>query len=328
MGEIEKEIKSEEKKIKKNKWMFISVIFIILTIVFAGLYLTKDSGLSTGYAANKAINWIKSYYSANGIAVNINLVNASEVNGVYKFIVNMSSSQGAGLAEYYVSKDGNIFFPQGIPTTPLISSSALQTETEIPKTEKPTVDLYVMSFCPYGVQAEKIMKPVYDLLKNKADFKIRFIANVGGDTVDSVQSLHGNNEAKEDLRQLCINKYYPDSYWNYVFNFDNTCYSLANNANALDDCWKNESLKLGINVSKIESCAYSSEGLNLLKADEELTDKYGVTGSPTLIINGVDYSGARTSEAYKQAICSAFKTAPAECNQSLSTTGTAASGNC
>ena len=68
--------------------------------------------------------------------------------------------------------------------------------------------------------------------------------------------------------------------------------------------------------------------MNLLKADEELTDKYGVTGSPTLIINGVDYSGARTSEAYKQAICSAFKTAPAECNQSLSTTGTAASGNC
>ena len=40
---------------------------------------------------------------------------------------------------------------------------------EITKTDKPNVELFVMSFCPYGVQAETAMKPVVDLLGDSAD---------------------------------------------------------------------------------------------------------------------------------------------------------------
>jgi len=59
-----------------------------------------------------------------------------------------------------------------------------------------------------------------------------------------------------------------------------------------------------------------------------LAEQYGVTGSPTLIINGVEYSGSRSSEAYKQAICDAFTTAPSECSQTLSETSSTATGGC
>lgn len=66
----------------------------------------------------------------------------------------------------------------------------------------------------------------------------------------------------------------------------------------------------------------------MMKAEESLAGQYGVSGSPTLIINGVLYNGARTADAYKQAICSAFNNAPAECSETLSATGASVSGGC
>jgi hypothetical protein len=173
------------------------------------------------------------------------------------------------------------------------------------------------------------MKPVVDLLGSKADIQVHFIANVGGTTPDSVQSLHGAVEAQEDLRQVCIMKYYDQkTYWKYMMLIDANCSSKYSDATAYDTCWKDSAKTAGIDTSKIDTCSKGSDGINLLKADEALTTHYGVSGSPTLIINGVVYSGARSPEAYKTAICSAFTTVPTECSQSLSSASATASGNC
>jgi predicted DsbA family dithiol-disulfide isomerase len=200
---------------------------------------------------------------------------------------------------------------------------------EVPKTDKPTVQLFVMAFCPYGIQAEDAMKPVADLLGSKADIKVHFIANVGGTTPDTVQSLHGAPEAQEDLRQVCIMKYYDQkTYWNYLMTINANCSSKYNDATAYDVCWKDAATKAGIDASKIDTCSKAAEGVNLLKADADLSNSKGVSGSPTLLINGASYNGARTPDAYKEGICNAFNTKPAECSQQLSTTGSQASGGC
>ena len=60
------------------------------------------------------------------------------------------------------------------------------------------------------------MKPVADLLGTKADIKVRYIATINGDSVDSVRSLHGISEAKEDLRQICVAKNSPQKFWSYL----------------------------------------------------------------------------------------------------------------
>jgi len=211
------------------------------------------------------------------------------------------------------------------------SQTPTQTATEIAKTARPTVDLYVMSFCPYGTQAENLMKPVFDLLGTKADFKIRFITSISGNTIDSIQSLHGTNEVKEDLRQVCIMKNYDaTTYWNYLMTFNSNCSSLINDATALDTCWKNTATQAGIDTAAIQTCANSTDAFNLMKADEQLTTQYGIQGSPTLLINEVQYSGSRSSSAFQQAICSAFTTAPAECSQTISSSATTSvsSGAC
>lgn len=182
------------------------------------------------------------------------------------------------------------------------------------------VMLFVMSFCPFGQQAEKAMKPVVDLLGDKVTIEPHFIVTVNG---NNVQSLHGLNEAKEDMRQACIWKYYGQkTFWNYVDYVNNKC-SLSN----IETCWKDAAASVNIDISKIENCA-TNEGINLMSAEQALTEKYGVTGSPTLIIAGKEYNGPRTPEAYKNAICEILNPKPSECSQTLSSTGSQVSGGC
>jgi hypothetical protein len=218
---------------------------------------------------------------------------------------------------------------QSQKATQQVTPQVTQQATKAPvKSARPAADLYVMSFCPYGSQAETAMGPVVDLLKSKADIRIRYITTISGTTVDSVNSLHGPAEAKEDLRQICINKYYPEQFWSYIKTFNEQCYPSWRNATVLDSCQKNTTAALSIDSAKIDTCAQGAEGLALLIADEAAAAHDHATASPMLFINGVLYSGARTPDAYKQAICNSFETVPAECSTVLSSSSASASGNC
>lgn len=312
-------------------WRHLSIILIavlavsllfnfkILNFPIVGMIIT----LTPQDAGKKCVDYINNNLVQTGQAT---LVSVEEQSGVYRVTTSYQGQQ----IPVYITKDGlYMFVSQPIDTSKEIPKQQ-QTQGGIPKTNKPSTELFVMSFCPYGIQAENLMKPVVDLLGTNADIKVRFIATVQGDTVDSVQSLHGTNEAKEDLRQICIMKYYDqNTYWNYLMEINQNCSSIYRDADKLDTCWKQAAQRFGIDTGKIETCAYGSEGLNLLKADEQLADQYGVTGSPTLIINGARYSGSRSSEAFKQAICSGFTTQPSECSKTLSnSTSSTASGGC
>ncbi len=310
---------------KSNIWMHTTAILVIILIAFfAFTYAMPKAGAfkTATECSTKAIDFLNTNLVSPGTSASLEEV--KEVAGVYEITTNYQNAS----IPVYMSKDCEMLFVSVINTSQEIPSQEEQQAPEMPKTATPVVELYVMSFCPYGVQAEQLMKPVADLLGKKADFEVRFIASVAGNVTNSVQSLHGLEEAKEDLRQVCIMKYAPGKYWSYLMDINTNCYPNYRDSAVMDACWKNASTKLGINVSQIETCAYGSEGLELLKVDETLSAQNGISGSPTIIINGVMYSGARNSDAFKQAVCSAFTTAPSECNQSLSTAGQAASGNC
>jgi predicted DsbA family dithiol-disulfide isomerase len=330
VAEEGKESKITIKLPKLNVWMVSTLILVIAIgfLLYRGTGITGrvvEGELTKEEAARKAIDYINKNLVQAGTSAS--LVSVKEFNGLYEIT---TSYQGRQIP-VYITKDGRyLFLTQPIDTSQKIEiPTQPQQAFDAPDREKPEVNLFVMSFCPFGVQAENIMKEVVDLLGTKIDIKIRFIANVQGDTVESVQSLHGINEAKEDLRQACIQKYYKqETFWNYLMEINKNCYSIYRDASKLEECWKSAAQKYGIDISTIESCAYSSEGLNLLKEDEQLTEEYGVRGSPTLIINGATYSGARNSEAFKQAICSGFITKPEECSQTLSSAGGSTTGGC
>ena len=83
-----------------------------------------------------------------------------------------------------------------------------------------------------------------------------------------------------------------------------------------------------VNKNELEGCMVST-GIDYAKEDFELMNKYGITGSPTLILDGKRVSefdfGGRMAEAVKQLICSAFATQPKECSQQLETAQAATS---
>lgn len=319
----------ETKQEKKYLKIKTTTVWQLLTLIFAASFFAAifgkipaiNSGISSQEAGNKVIHYINKNLIQSG---SCSLVSVQDVGGLYKVT---TSYQGQNIP-VYVSKDGKLLFVSS-PIDTTASSQSTTTTTEINKTARPTVEMYVMSFCPYGIQAETAMKPAFDLLSSSVDFKVRFITVVSGNTIDSIQSLHGTNEASEDLRQVCIMKNYDaKTYWNYMQSFDSNCPSFLNNATALDNCWKSAATKFGIDTSLIQSCASGNEGLQLVKADADLATQLGIQGSPTILINGAQYGGDRSSDSFKQAICSAFTNPPAACSQNLNSTTVAASGGC
>lgn len=199
---------------------------------------------------------------------------------------------------------------------------------------KPQIDFFVMSYCPYGNQAEEGIEPAYQLLKDKAIFKPHYVIyeNYGGGGSDycladgTLCSMHGIQELNQDVREACVNKYMGIAKW---FEFALAMNKDCTSQNA-DSCWEPVANKLGFDIAKIKKCQ-ADEAVTLMKADKELGDKLKVSGSPTIFIDGQSYSGGRTPEAYKQGLCAAFETQPTECSTQLAgaeTTTTTATGGC
>ncbi len=203
-------------------------------------------------------------------------------------------------------------------------------EEKVKKTSTPDVKLFIMSFCPYGRQAAKAMIPVYALLKNKANIEFRYViypkewykGREKEYCIGNYCSMHGINETREDVRELCIaNLYGKDKLVEYLEEELQSC-TMSN----IDICSKEIMERIGIDSEKIEKCV-GQNATAYLKEEYELNKKYGVTGSPTLLINEVRYTGQRTPEAFKNAICSAFIQPPKECEQTLPSSS-ASPGTC
>ncbi len=161
--------------------------------------------------------------------------------------------------------------------------------------------LYVMSHCPFGTQAENSFLPVVKKFNGDVDLDLEFI----GDNDNGLSSMHGQKEVQEDIVQVCaLNQ---DKYKAYDF-------ILCRNKNLNSD-WNDCAKQSGLDVSSLKKCAEGSEGEKLLSESFDKSKKAGASGSPTIIINGNPYSGSRTQNAFTRALCNAFKdNKPAICN--------------
>jgi glutaredoxin len=314
------------------------VVIFFIAVIFAIFIATGGNGTGTQVPAQECGQKVITYLNNNLVqpGTSAQLKTISEKSGVYEVTTRYQERD----ILLYATRDCSLLFTNTIPmgasgvcNDQATTCSSGTVQPTVPpaapvKSSRPSVDLYVMSFCPYGVQAETLMQPIVDLLGRKADINVRYITTVQGTSIDSVQSLHGVTEAREDARQLCIAQHYPEKYWKYLAMFDEQCYPLANDAGKLDACQKNVTALTGISAATIDPCATGTEGIALLKADEAKAGTNQVSGSPTLLINGQEYQGARSPEAYKKAICDHFDVLPPECATTLSTQGTGVSGGC
>jgi FKBP-type peptidyl-prolyl cis-trans isomerase 2/glutaredoxin len=166
----------------------------------------------------------------------------------------------------------------------------------------PTLEVFVMSYCPYGTQMEKALIPAWKLLRDKANIELRFVS----------YTMHGDQETQENQRQLCLREE-TDKFWGYL-----ECFLEAgDSAGCLN--------KVGVDAAKLNTCI-STKADSYWQVDKDLNTKYGVQGSPTVVLDGKEIQpSSRSPEAVKQAICDAFTTAPpTECSQTLSDTAATA----
>lgn len=326
--------------ILKQKKTLVTVGVIVIVLVVLGLItslslLKKDDSkasspilkpgktISTEEAKTKAEDFTNKFLMQDGSKATIKDITTEY--GLYKLSIDITSD----VVESYLSKDGKLFFPQALnideissaKDTAATGNSAVSapSATVTKKSDKPVVELFVMSYCPYGTQIEKGIIPAVEALGSKIDFKLKFCS----------YAMHGEKELKENLTQYCIQKEEPNKLNSYL-----TCF-LENSDSA--SCLT----KASVNTKDNTSCVTETDkqfkvmenftgninfqgsypSFDVEKADNT---KYSVGGSPTLIINGEEIQSNRDSASLLATICSAFNEQPEECKTALSSTAPSA----
>src|SRR3989338_5237653 len=293
-------------KMRKNPWI-VSTIVLGLIVIFFIMYSFKGGEITGNVVSgDEAGNTLASFINSNGLG-SAKYISSEKEGQLYKISIEVDGQE----APIYVTLDGQyaIVFP--IPITGNASTSntdttgTTNTPTEVPKSDKPKVELFIMSYCPYGTQMEKAILPVISTLKDKIDFKLRY----------THFTLHGEKEDTENFRQLCIREQQGAKFLPYL-----QC--ILNSTDAYNPADQTACMqKLGINKASVDSCV-NTKAKDYFAADSKLSQGYGVQGSPTLVINGVEVQSSRSPAAVLSTICSAFSTAPAECSTQLPTSQT------
>jgi hypothetical protein len=283
----EGEVKTEHKKntfdkVRENPWILSTfVLGIIALVLIVGSFGNMTGNvISNDAAGERLVDFLNT--RADGT---VTLDNVAEESGLYKVDVKYQGD----LIPVYTTLDGK-YFIQGV--VPLNGEVAEQTEEpqELVKSDKPVVELFVMTHCPYGTQAEKGFLPAILGFGNSIDASVKFVHYF----------LHEPEETETPV-QICIREEQGDKYNAYLKEF------LAEGDSAASLA------KAGVDQAKLNDCITNRyEGL--YAADSALSEGYGVQGSPSLVINGQIVNSGRSADAYVQTICSAFNNAPAECS--------------
>jgi protein-disulfide isomerase len=303
--EIKDFTKDFTRKARKNPWMAATIILgvaLVVTLAFSLKGPLTSKVISQKSASDKIVQYVNTLADSE-----VNYVSSKDLGSFYEVKVSYQDQT----MPLYISKDGKYWTSMlqlMQPSSPSVSQTS-QPGQEIPKSDKPVIEAFVFSYCPYGLQFQKALMPVYKLLKNKAD--IRLVA---------IGAMHGEYEEKESIRQLCIEKEYgKDKLWDYLEKFMGK--TEIGDCRGSESCYlpyiKTIFTQISIEEQKINTCM-SSDGKALYNKDVARANELGVSGSPIFVINNVQKTVSRTPAAVLQAVCSAFNTMPSECNQTLS----------
>jgi len=280
-------------------------------LIFSNPQEDKKGFLTSQEAGDLALAYINQNLLSEGTVAE--QVGEIEEVGFYKFRIKIGENEFVS----YVTEDGKTLIPQeGIDMTAKIpsSDSAAQEPTpktcdEVKKEDKPVLEAFVVSYCPFGTQMQRIINEIVKEIPSLSqNIKIRYMGVVQD---GKVTAMHGEEEAQENLRQICLREEQPDKFYPYL-----SCFLKSDDSEKCQDEAK-------INKEKLSQCMEdSSKGVAYAQEDFDLQNNYQVTGSPTLFLNGGKISefdfGGRTAEAVKTLLCCGFATEPSSCEKTLS----------
>ncbi|MFC1663917.1 DsbA family protein [Patescibacteria group bacterium] len=303
-------------KLSKN---LIPIAIIISGILICGVlfYLDYQKAekenleiISPEKAAEIAINYINENL-LQGITAS--LMETIEEDCLYKLHFKIGEQE----YDSYVTKDGKMLFPEGFKMeTEDTSAEQPKSCEDVKKNENPYLEAFVVSYCPFGLQMQRILNEIVKNIPSLAgNIEVEYI---GSAQEDKIVSMHGEQEAEENLRQICIREEQSDKYWSYI-----DCFIKKGE---VDNCLNT----INVDKDKLTACLIdASKGVEYAKGDFTFQNEYKVSGSPTLFLNGEKVSefdfGGRTAQALKTLLCCGFEMESGLCSQEL-TEDSAATG--
>ncbi len=295
---------------------FILLFVLMITVLFTGCTSNSDE-IGKQEAKQKIEDYLKEIGTTG---VTIQEVTDSDSPGLYLVKVNVNGE----IVESFMTKDGNKFFQTAMDIDienlkeqkQEAEQSLLSQLDAIPKQEKPYVELFVMSHCPYGTQIEKGILPVAETLGNKVDLDVKFCD----------YAMHQKPELEEQMRQYCIQSNYNDEqFLSYLrcFLSDKTkaqeCMQENNfDSELISSCVTQTDQQYQISSGYEDQTTWRNGNYPNFDIHKEDVDKYSIQGSPTLIINGYEVRAKRSPDFLLKAVCAGYENPPQECEQTLS----------
>ena len=330
---------------KMNRNTILVCVAIIAIIIVGGLIFAKSNGTpsssgtwfsfsgifgSSGkQVGEKAIKYINDNQLASTPA---ELVGTSSESGLVKITIKIGTSQ----FDSYATKDGKFLFPQAFDMNAKKAGTATDdtkntTPASVTKADKPVLEAFVVSSCPYGLQMQRALaEAVKNVPSLASNIVVRYIGSVSNGQITSMHDAEPNGgEAKENLRQICLREEQPTKFWNYLSCYMSKASGTLPNGMPLGNSTACQA-STGVDTAKLNACVSDAKrGLAYAQKDFSLDTKYNVSGSPTLILNGAQISetgfGGRSADGVKSMVCAGSKTQPSFCSTKLNTAAASAS---
>jgi hypothetical protein len=319
-----------------NKNTILIALGVVAVVIIAVLIYTGPSssfslsnfltfGQSNQQIGQKVIDYINTKNLTGGAPAE--LVSVSEESGLVKIKIKIGENE----FDSYATKDGKFLFPQVFDMSkeeagnnqPAAGKTAEEIIAAIKKSDSPLVEAFIVSRCPFGLQMQRMIADAVKNIPSLGQYvKVRYIGSVSGNTITA---MHGEAEAKENLRQICIRDEQRSKYWDYV-----SCQMKSGDVSGCEKTAKIDSAKLDACISDVK------RGVAYAKEDFDLADENNIGGSPTLMVNGAVaeeftsdnqpvFGSSRSSDEIKTAVCQAFNSKPSFCSVKLNTAQAATS---
>jgi hypothetical protein len=307
-------------KFLTNKKTFSFIVPILIIALIVGFVIIKRNRDTMVTLKTKTIP--ETVQKLGGALSKDNPVSNVRVeSGLYAFDLNIDANGTPQKYTSYITRDGKIFFTAGTimselnkapaaNATPQAAATKL-TCADVKKTDAPKVAGFIVADCPFGLQMQRVMNKAISEQPALANvFEVRYI---GGITDGKITSMHGDKEAQENLRQICLREEQKTMYWPYV-----ACYMKEGKTDACVT-------QVGVNAANLTACMTDAKrGLAFAQKDFDLATKFTIGSSPTLLVNETQIVsefdfGGRTADALKQVACCGSTKEGSYCAKALST---------
>ncbi len=307
-------------KFLKHKNLFSFIVPVLIIALLVGVVIIKRDRDRMVTLKTKTIPEIVTKVAGDPTIKVKDVAKLKKVSGVYEFELNLDIGGTARTFTSYMTKDAKIFFTTGsvvseLGKTPAAAGAQQEqpkvTCADVKKADAVKVTGFIVSGCPFGLQMQRVMnKAIGEQPALASVFDVKYIGAITG---GKITAMHGDAEAQENLRQICIREEQKTLYWPYV-----TCYMKEGKSEA---CLS----QTGVNTANLTACTTDAKrGLAFAQKDFDLQAKYNIGSSPTLFVNDsqivseFDFGG-RTADALKQVACCGSTTQGSYCSKALST---------